>query len=265
MICFSAIVPHSPLLVPRIGKENTELLERTRSAIHQLSEELYASRPDTIVVISAHETQHASAFSVNLHDSYRVSLEAFGDLDTSTQFSGDVVLMNEIVDAAQEREIPFTLDSYHELNYGTGVALELLASNLSQAKIIPVSISGLGFKEHVQFGTMLKDVLEHTHKRVAIIASGDLSHCVNEQAPLGKRPEGAEYDSLIQEAVASVSTSVLLSTSDNLLEKAQGSIHKQLLILFGVLEHTNVRTELLSYEAPFGVGYLVAQFHYPAV
>lgn len=265
MICFAAVTPHSPLLLPSVGKDHIEELEKTRSALAHLADELYTSRPDTIVVVSSHEDQHPNAFSLNLHDEYSVNFSQFGDLTDAGSFLGDVPLMNAIQERMQSEDVPFTLDSHETVNYGTGVPLVLLASNISQVRIVPVSISGLDQKSHVQFGSLLKDVLANSDKRIAIIASGDLSHCVNAQAPLGERPEGAEYDALIQEAVSQLSTSVLLTTSDALLTNAEACIHKQLLMLFGVLERTNVRTEILSYEAPFGVGYLVAQFHFPAV
>ncbi|MDG1950621.1 MAG: AmmeMemoRadiSam system protein B [bacterium] len=265
MICFAAVTPHSPLLLPNIGKENTEQLSKTRSALQTLSEELYACRPDTIVIISSHEDQHADAFSLNLHDEYTINFSQFGDLEDAGTFRGDISLMNEIQDHVEASDLPFTLDSHETLNYGTGVPLKLLADNVKNARIIPISISGLGAKEHVQFGALLKDVLINSDKRVAIVASGDLSHCLSKDAPLGLRSEGAEYDALIQEAVSNFSTSVLLSTSDELLNRAEACVHKQLLILFGILERVQTRTELLSYEAPFGVGHLVAQFHFPSV
>jgi aromatic ring-opening dioxygenase LigB subunit len=46
-----------------------------------------------------------------------------------------------------------------------------------------------------------------------------------------------------------------------LLEHAHACVQEQVLILFGTLEHKKVRPEIVSYEHPFGVGYLVAQFH----
>ena len=49
--------------------------------------------------------------------------------------------------------------------------------------------------------------------------------------------------------------------SSELIEGASACIQEQLLILFGILEHKKLRVEILSYEHPFGVGYLVAQIH----
>lgn len=261
MICFAAITPHTPLLIPGVGKENVAKLEATTVALKHLEGELYASHPDVIVVISSHATQHKDAFSLNLHDEYLIDFEDFGDLATTRMLEPDLELATAIEAHMQKHGVPFTLDSSASLDYGTGVPLYFLTENLADIKIVPVSFSGLPAKEHVRLGTELKDVLEHSNKRIAVVASGDLSHCLTSDAPLGYKPEGEAYDNKIVEAVKGVSTSSLLSMDTKLVEGASACIQEQLLILFGILERKKSRVEILSYEHPFGVGYLVAQIH----
>lgn len=261
MICFAAITPHTPLLIPGVGKENVVRLEATTKALHQLEGELYASHPDVIVVISSHATQHKDAFSLNLHDEYLIDFKDFGDLSTTRLLEPDLELATAIEAHMQKHAVPFTLDSSASLDYGTGVPLFFLTENLPNPKIVPVSFSGLPSKEHVRLGTELKDVFEHSNKRIAVIASGDLSHCLTSDAPLGYKPEGEKYDNKIVEAVKGLSTSTLLSMDPSLVEGASACVQEQLLILFGLLERKKCRVEILSYEHPFGVGYLVANIH----
>lgn len=261
MICFAAITPHTPLLIPGVGKENIAKLETTTAALKHLEEELYVSHPDAIVVISSHATQHKDAFSLNLHDEYLIDFKDFGDLATSQILEPDLELATAIEAHMQKHGVPFTLDSSASLDYGTGVPLFFLTEHLPDVKIVPVSFSGLPAKEHLRLGTELKDVFEHSNKRIAVVASGDLSHCLTSDAPLGYKPEGEEYDNKILEAVKGISTSSLLSMNQSLIEDAHACIQEQLLVLFGILERKKNRVEILSYEHPFGVGYLVAQIH----
>ncbi len=261
MICFAAITPHTPLLIPGVGKENIAKLESTTAALTHLEGELYASNPDVIVVISSHAIEHKDAFSLNLHDEYMIDFTDFGDLATSRILEPDIELVSEIEAHMHDHGVPFTLDSSAMLDYGTGVPLYFLTQHLPSVKIVPVSFCGLPPKEHVRFGTELKDVLERTGKRIAVVASGDLSHALSSDAPLGYKPQGEEYDQKILEAVKGLCTSSLLSMNAELLEGASACIQEQLLILFGILERKKVRAEILSYEHPFGVGYLVAQIH----
>ena len=95
----------------------------------------------------------------------------------------------------------------------------------------------------------------------AIIASGDLSHCLRTDAPVGFRKEGAEFDEAVQASIRQMTASKLISMNEDFIEAAAECAYRPLLILFGMIERMNVRPEILSYEAPFGVGYLTAEFH----
>ncbi|PJE76476.1 AmmeMemoRadiSam system protein B [Candidatus Uhrbacteria bacterium CG10_big_fil_rev_8_21_14_0_10_48_16] len=261
MICFAGITPHTPLLIPGVGKENLKKLTATTTAMIELSKDLYASRPDVIVVISGHAIQHKEAFSLNLHDEYFIDFKDFGDLATSRALQADLELATDVQRHMQTHEVPLTLDSNASLDYGTGVPLFFFTEKLPHVRILPLSYSGLSSKEHVRYGTELRDVFEHSYKRIAIVASGDLSHCLSSDAPLGFRPEAEVYDQKIQDAVKDLSTAKLLTIPEDLIEKSSACIQEQLLILFGMFEKKRGRVELLSYEHPFGVGYLVAQIH----
>lgn len=261
MIVFAAFTPHTPLMLPPVGKDARDRLRDTVSAMERLQDELYAAMPDTIVVISAHATQHDEAFSANLHDEYRVDLSEFGDLTTTREFRPDLSLVDAIQRSVRRAGIPFTLDSDARLDYGSAVPLVLLTEQIGSVKIVPVSYGGLEPKEHHAFGRALKDVLSVRPERIAVIASGDLAHCLTSDAPAGFRPEGAQFDEAARHAVEAGSGSALLSIDQTVVERAAECAYRPLLVLFGILDNVRMRPEVLSYEAPFGVGYLVAQFH----
>lgn len=261
MIVFTAITPHSPLLIETISKERFADFSDTREAMASLSESLAATRPDVIVTISSHSNAHANAFSINLHDAYHVSLADFGDHATTKAFKPDLELVALIQRKMRSADIEFTLESSEQLEYGPGVPLLLLTEEV-QATIVPIAYTSLDAKKHLSFGRLLKDVLSHTSKRIAVIVSGDLSHCLSSDAPMGFKKEGRLFDDAVLEAVRNVSTSKLLKIPQNVLTESSECLYRPLLVFFGLLEHMNVRPEILSYEAPHGVGYLVAQFHH---
>ena len=99
------------------------------------------------------------------------------------------------------------------------------------------------------------------NERIAVIASGDLAHCLTSNAPAGFHPEGALFDEVARRSIESGLVSRLLTIDPNIVEKASECAYRPMLVLFGILENTRMEPEMLSYEAPFGVGYLVAQFH----
>jgi len=261
MLCFAAYTPHTPLLIDSIGKENKKQILQTHKAMQELSDELYASFPDVILVISSHSIIHTQAFSANLHETYELSLKEFGDLKTYTTFLPDLELITLIQREARVQEIPFILTSEKTLEYAAGVPLLLLCQDRLHPRIVPVSYSGDDRKSHLAFGRLLKEVIKNSPKRIAVVASGDLAHCLSSEAPMGFRKEGELFDQMILHATQQLSTSTLLSFDEAVLEQAAQCGFRPLLILFGLLERVNIRPEIRSYESPFGVGYLVAQFH----
>lgn len=259
MIVFAAFTPHTPLLLPPIGKETLERMSATADAMERLGEDLRAARPDTIVIISAHATQHDGAFSANLHDSYLVDMRDFGDLTTTAEFEPNLSLIDAIQRAIRRAQIPFTLDSDATLDYGSAVPLVALGV---KAMIVPISFCNLSPKDHFAFGKALKDVFANRRERIAVIASGDLSHALTSDAPAGYRPEGETFDAAVRQAVVQASAAQLLTIDEEVVEKSEECAYRPLLVLFGILDQVPADPEVLSYESPFGVGYLVAQFRF---
>ncbi len=260
MIVFSAIVPHSPLLLPTIGKEHRELLAQTSEAYHEIEQALYAARPETIVMISPHAPLYPDAFSANVSNQFTGTVKEFGDHGTTVTAKADFLLTDRIHRAMRAATVPFTLTSNNELDYGFTVPLVLLTSQLKQWKLIPLSISGLDAAMHIRFGQELGQVLQAESTRVAVIASVDLSHHVNAKSPQGERPEGLAFDKAAQEAIAGHTRTPLEQLSTTVIEQAGQCAYKPLLTVLSVLEPLQGTPHVHCYEAPFGVGYLTAEF-----
>ncbi len=55
MLVFGLISPHPPVIIPAIGKDDTKQVVATIAALTTAAEELGASRPEELIVISPHE------------------------------------------------------------------------------------------------------------------------------------------------------------------------------------------------------------------
>lgn len=260
MIVFAATVPHSPLLVPSIGKEHREKLAATISAYAELEQALYLAKPDTIALISPHAHMYPDAFCGNIADTFSAGLQEFGDHGTTISAKPDFFLMDRLHRAARNEHIPFTLTSEPTLDYGFTVPLLYLVNHLLHWKLLPIAPSYLDGASHVEFGRLLKRVFHAEQKRVAIIASVDLSHHASDEAPKGKTKEGIQFDATAREALRLHDPSKLLALPTDVVNAAQQCAINPLLILLGSLDHLNVKTQELIYEAPFGVGSLCVRF-----
>lgn len=260
MIVFGAILPHSPLLIPSIGKEHRDKLAKTQGACQELEEALYLSKPDSICIIAPHGARYPDAFSINLAAKYVASLKSFGDHSTVAEAKSDYLLIDHIQRKLRVENVPFTLTSNEELDYGFAVPLLLLTQKLKSWKLVPVSPSDHDGPSHFEFGRHLKRILHADPRRIAVIASADLSHALTPASPNGEKPEGAMFDEMVRTAIAELDPKRLLALALGSVEAASQCGYRPILTLFGALDGINVTSKLLSYEAPFGVGYATARF-----
>lgn len=260
MLTFVAITPHPPVLIPTIGKENIKQLQKTIEAMEELEKKIYEAHPETIIIISPHGSILPDTFSINLNPTYHGSLEEFGDFTTKFEFKTDTALAYRIKELMEDKNIPLILASDPHLDHGATVPLYFLTKRLSDIEILPVSYSLLDFKTHFNFGDYLKEIILNEEKKIAIVASGDLSHRLTNDAPAGFSARGKEFDQKLVELITNKNTTGILNLDPGLIEEAGECGFRSIIILLGLLERINYTPEILSYEGPFGVGYLVANF-----
>jgi len=260
-LVFAAITPHPPILIPEIGKDNLSKIDKTKTALEQLEKDLYVAKPDVLVVISPHGEINPGAFTINICDNYEINFEAFGNFSAKMNFKGEAVMMAMGKEKINSK-IPLNIISEPQLDHGVGVPLYYLARHLPNIVLMPVSYSLLDSQSHLEFGKALKEIISDSAKRVAVIASGDLSHCLTESAPAPFNPAGKEFDEKIIDLLRKNDSQAIVNLDQELLERAAECGYRSILILLGILNDVNYKTEILSYEAPFGVGYLVANLKF---
>jgi AmmeMemoRadiSam system protein B len=169
------------------------------------------------------------------------------------------MLMDRFREDFKKTDLPVAMASEEKLDYGTSVPLFYLTQHLPDVKVVPIMPSGkLDLKTHFAFGKMMKEEIMTTTDRVAVICSADLSHRVGERSPEGLSPKGVAFDEKVQEILKEHNAVGILDIDDAWLEEASTCSARVLAMLFGVLDHVHYEAEILSYEKPLGVGYLVA-------
>lgn len=259
-LVFSAFTPHPPLLLPSIGKENVKKAKQTEAALGKLEEDLYLSRPDVLIIISPHSSCFSDAFTINISPSYVSDLREFGDLSTKLKFKGEMNLSSYIRESSKDQLFQTTAISEENLDHGSSVPLYFLTKHLPNIQILPIGFCDNDWKTHVDFGYMLKNDIAKTTKRIAVIASGDLSHALVTDSPAGYSETGEQFDSTIRELLANRNSTGMMQMDKQFVADASECGFRSLLILMGILKNVNYTYKEYSYEAPFGVGYLVANF-----
>ena len=96
-------------------------------------------------------------------------------------------------------------------------------------------------------------------RRYALIASGDMSHCLKEDGPYGLQTDGTKFDKELIESLKKKDIENILKLDNKYPEAGECGLRSFCFVL-GFLEASGMKyqPQVLSYEGPFGVGYLVA-------
>ncbi|MBD3247820.1 AmmeMemoRadiSam system protein B [Candidatus Falkowbacteria bacterium] len=259
MIKTAAIVPHPLILIPNIGRENLSLLEQTIKAYQKLAEDLKEQEIESIVIFSSHGPIKSDAFCINLSEKFEINFEEFGDFATRSSIEGDLYLAQTIKEIFPN-DLKVRMINNQVLDHASAVPLLLLCQELKDVKVVPIYISGHDLKRHFEFGKKIGKQLAKEKKKIAVIASGDLSHCLNKKAPAGYCPKGAKFDQKLIEDLKAKDPEYLLNTDNELLEEIRACGPQAISSLLGVLDVLDYETDILSYESPFGIGNLTARF-----
>lgn len=102
-----------------------------------------------------------------------------------------------------------------------------------------------------------KQFADH-NKKIAILASGDLSHCLKKDGPYGFNPDGPKFDNALIKNLRERNIDSILKLDENFPEAGECGL-RSFCFMLGIMEEskTKWKAETLSYEGPFGVGYLV--------
>ena len=228
-------------------------------ALKKISQIYSETHPETIILVSPHAPFLPDVFAFNSADNFFGHFTQFGDFSTELSFKNDKDLLKEILEELKKAQIPFGLIESKELDHGTLVPLYYLNLGLN-FKLISFSYSLLPRETHFYLGQTLLKVIQKSNKKIAFVASGDLSHRLTYDAPGGFSPRGKEFDEKIVKLLREKKVQEIINLDEDLVEEAGECGFRSLLILLGVLEGLNWEPEILSYEGPFGVGYLVANF-----
>jgi len=115
--------------------------------------------------------------------------------------------------------------------------------------------------EHFNAGNdyFLKE-LAKSKEKIALIASGDLSHRLKTDGPYGLHPDGAKFDKALIDGLKQRDIAAILALDGQYPEAGECGL-RSFCFMLGILEAAKInwRANILSYEGPFGVGYLVAK------
>ncbi|HJD30574.1 MAG TPA: AmmeMemoRadiSam system protein A [Candidatus Eisenbergiella stercorigallinarum] len=258
----AVMVPHPPLIIPEVGRGQEKGIQATIDAYHEAARRLAAWKPDTVAVLSPHTVMYADYFHISPGTEAEGDFGRFRAPHAKVRAKYDTQLVRLIAQEADAADVPAGTmgEQDRRLDHGTMIPLWFLNRYYGDYQTVRIGLSGLPFSMHYRLGQCIQRAVMRSGKRVAVIASGDLSHRLTKDGPYGFREEGPEYDRRIMEVMGSGQFGGLFDFSEEFCDKAAECGHRSFLIMAGALDGLSVKTQRLSHEGPFGVGYGVCVF-----
>lgn len=257
------MVPHPPLIIPQIGKGKELEIQDTIDAYQKAALEIAALKPETIVLLSPHQIMYTDYFHISPGRSATGDFSQFHAGQVRLKVSYDTEYVKALEQLAGSRNLHAgTLgEREKKLDHGTMVPLCFVNQYYTEYQLVRVGLSGFPLAFHYRLGQCIQEVSRMLDRRVVIIASGDLSHCLKEDGPYGYRKEGPLYDEKIMDVMERGAFGELLQFEESFCEKAAECGHRAFTIMAGAFDQTAVNVKRLSYEGPFGVGYGICTYH----
>ena len=251
------MVPHPPMIVPTVGRGSESQIEKTINSYKTVAQKIAELKPDTIIISSPHTTIYTDYFHISPGTSATGSFSMFGAKEPTFNETYDEELTSLLDNLAREKDMPVGTDHEREplLDHGTMVPLYFIRQEYNDFKLVRIGISGLPLVDHYKVGMLIKEAVEKLNRRVVYVASGDLSHKLQEYGPYGFVEEGPIYDEKIMSTCSSGNFGELLEYPDLLLEKAAECGHPSFTMMAGALDGVSVETTALTHEDVTGVGY----------
>jgi aromatic ring-opening dioxygenase LigB subunit len=265
----ACIAPHGAEAIPELAGAMLEGFAETRKGMLRLAGEVAKVIPETIVLATPHSLRLDGVVGVIMTEFTEGSLDGNGK-QVRLHCECDRQLANEILKTARLRTLSVVGVGYGTsegpascmpMDWGTLIPLWFLLDRSKPAKIVMITPSReIPLENLVDFGRIIAESAERSHRRIFFVASADQGHAHNSDGPYGFNPASKEYDRMVINAVQSNNLRPLLNLSHQFVEDAKPDSLWQLAMLEGVLQTVPMKAVMISYQVPTYFGLLCALF-----
>ena len=248
-------VPHPPLIIPGVGS-GKEKIASTIAAYDEVGRRVAELAPDTVVISSPHAVMYADYIHISPGRGAQGGFSMFGAPQARYEAVYDQEFVRALAHACAQEGLSAGCEGERDptLDHGTMIPLHFIQRHTKDFQVVRMGISGLSPEDHYRMGILVQRVARELGRRVAYVASGDLSHKLLKSGPYGFAPEGPQFDEKVTHAFSTGDLLPLLTMDRGFAERAAECGLRSFQIMAGALDRTAIKPELLSYEGPFGVG-----------
>jgi AmmeMemoRadiSam system protein B len=258
-LVFVGIAPHPPIMVPEVGGERAREVRASIEAMRDLTRRVKDCGAETVVLVSPHAPLERDSFVAYGGARLRGDFANFRAPRAIVEAPLDEELLAAVTESAAEEQYRVVNLGARPLDHGTAVPLYFLLRNGWGGRVVALGYSFLPDEDHMCFGECVRRAVERVGRPAAFVASGDLSHRLVPDAPAGFHPGAHRFDEEVVEALRANDPGRIPRIDRALRQLAGECGYRSMLVALGAAAAVESDCEVMHYEAPFGVGYMVAQ------
>ncbi len=258
MVVCAVLMPHAPILVPEVAGERSGAARASCQAMRQAAACVMSFKPESLVLISPHSPRQPEAFGVWAGENLHGSFARFDAPGARVSLPNDTPLAQAIVAEAGSCGLATWMIHGQPLDHGALVPLWFLAGAGWAGPAVVLSLSYSQNSGLVELGKTIAAAAHASRRRVAVIASGDMSHRLKQDAPCGFHPQAHQFDETFIRLVRDGEYHEIQNMDPELRELAAEDAVDSTLVAAAAVDWKTTGHKVLNYEGPFGVGYGVA-------
>lgn len=255
------MVPHPPLIVDEVGRERIDSIRETYNSYMEIARQIGELKPDTIIVSSPHAPYYSDYFYLPAEEVGTGSFDRFSAPEVNFNQKYDVELIKEIENISKEKGFPCGRKSTVALDHGTMVPLYFINKFFKDFNLVVVGLSDMLLEANFEMGKIINEAVTKLDRKVVYVASGDLSHKLQENGPYGFIEEGPIYDKRIIDVMSNARFKELLEFDLDFLDKAAECGHRSFIMMSGFLNNIKVKPKFYSHQDVTGVGYGICSYY----
>ncbi len=261
-IVFASAGSHAPGITAWTDAAPKEQVDRFVGGYRSVQQQLEAANPDTILLLSSEHwanffLDHVGAFCIGRGETFEGPIEPWLKVAKSN-VTGDPALASAILEHCYAEGFELNFSEEMKLDHGSMVPLSFMLPK-GDRKVVPLLFNALAAprpspKRCMDLGRVLGPMLEARPERIAVVATGGLSHDPGE---VGHGHIDTDFDKTFLDRISSGDLEALASYTDNdLLKAGAGTLELLAWICLAGVMGPDRRPEVVSYEAvkPWATG-----------
>lgn len=262
-------MPHPPIIIDEIGKEDSKIASCTIEGMTILAKKVAKLQPETIIFISPHGNSFSNGTCLLGDAKLSGDFGQFGHSELKFTKEININLTNKIYDCFElhsftsvlmDSKLAKTYNISTSLDHGVMVPMYFIDKYYSDYDIVHITPGQTPFEENYYLGKLMKDMIddytEGDPSKVLVIASGDLSHALKSDGPYNYNKSGPKFDEEIKRVIIEKAPVDLMKMERKFVDEAAQCGLRSYIMGFGYMDGTIYESKVHSYEGPFGVGYL---------